>query len=92
MENQLIARERKNEIITIANSLNPKNPKLDPRALRRLLSLRITLGLKAHEISNAALTTLIRRCPHTRNLLQDTYTYQHTSHLTLKDLRVILKV
>lgn len=86
MEQLFITRNQKTEVITIAQSLNPKAVPQDPRHLRRLLALRVTLGIKKEEAQDLHLSTLIRRCPNTRKYLESTYTFKHTAHLGLGSL------
>jgi hypothetical protein len=88
MENSrtLILRNRKKEIAQIAKSLNPKALPKDPRHLRYLASLRLTLGIKKDEVSDEALMTFIRRSHKAKEEIKTTQIYKGLRHLTSKDL------
>lgn len=88
MENSrtLIIRKRKNEVAQIAKGLNPKSLLKDPRHLRYLATLRLTLGLKRSEVSDEALMTFIRRSHKAKDELKRTPIWKGLRHNTLKDL------
>lgn len=88
MENSrtLILRTRKNEIAQIAKGLNPKPILRDPRHLRYLASLRLTLGLRRDEVSDEALMTFIRRSHQVKEEIKTTQIWKGLRHLTSKDL------
>lgn len=90
MKNLLITQNHKSEIITIAQGLNPKALLKDPRHLRGIATLRLTLGLKKDEIDDQALGTMLRRCPKTREYTYNHPTFKRMNHLGFDTLKTLL--
>ena len=88
---ELTREQKKEATIKIAKSLNPKTLTKNPRYLRMVLSLRLTLGLKQNEVSDQELGTLIRRCPTTRQEAKNTFSYPHMGHLSFREMSHMLE-